>query len=208
MKSYLEEIFSDKFTIKRVNKQGTLLVYKNDVKTSIYIGWTNLGQSISVDSVIGLRYFKEIEELVKPILKEFNIVYPSFGNVESTYNCFKRCSKNEISKDDSIGLKRILDEVSKNILKIEEECFSLTESINDLEFYITKLDDEKISEFLSNPVLIRKYAISYLVNQDDKELSSMVSEYESAILSYPQIFANHDKALLALDKTLKRWYPA
>lgn len=204
MKSYLEEIFSDKFNIKRVTKQGGLLAYKKDSNTSIFIGWTNLGQTISIDSIIGLRYFPKIEELIRPILKEYNIVYPSFGNIDSTYNYFIRCSKNEIDKDDVIKIRQLLNEVYENIGIIEKECFSITETLSDLESYVVNLNEEKLSEFLCNPVLIRKYAINYLVNQDDKNLSSMVREYENAIISYPQIFANHDKALLALHSILKK----
>lgn len=208
MKSYLEEIFSNKFNIIRVNKQGSLLTYKDDINTSVYIGWTNLGQSITIDSIIGLRYFEKIEKAVRPILKENEINYPSFGNIESTYNYFVRCSKNEVEKDDNGGIRELLYEVDETIKNIEEDCFNITETITDLKNYIKDFNEEELSEFLCNPVLIRKYAINYLIDQDDNDLCSMVSEYESAIKSYPQIFANHDKALLALDKHLKNNHPA
>lgn len=197
MKEQIEEIFGEAYLIDSLQKDGIVLVRKESLNPSgIYVGWTNSFESLKFDAVVGLVRFNTVEDLLDPILKKFGISYTSYGNWASTLNSFVRVDQ-EVKKNDKQDLNQALRFIKEKVIEIEGSFFNPLSTLGKVSKYLSSLNEDQLSEKVTNPVLIRKFVIDSLAgNIKDYKLhcDSIVNEYIEAEKIYPHIFKNHDKA--------------
>lgn len=194
----LLEEFGGSYLLNTITRKEAILNSITNSSISIMIGWTNLGLSISLDSVIGLKYFEEVESVMTNVIKESGLQTNYFGGKQNTINIFERIEKNEIRRDEKSDFRLGIQRIRKTVQDKIETKLACLDSIQDLALYVNGLNEVQLSEFLTNPTLIRKLAINKLANNTYKiedEVEKIKKQYQDAENNYPNIFKNYNKAI-------------
>ncbi|MFH6985243.1 hypothetical protein [Marinoscillum luteum] len=198
MEEVIKEIFSGTYHIENLKKDGVVLVNETTENPSaVFIGWTNSFQSMKFDAAIGLLRFDSVENLLRPILKKLQISYPDFGGWTSTLTLFERVELPEFDKNNIEMLTEQFSTIKEQLKGIERDFFDKLISLGAVSEYLGTLNEEQLSERVTNPVLVRKLVIDTLSgNVADLKgtCNKIANEYEEAEKMYPQIFNNHNKA--------------
>ncbi len=205
LKDILKNSFEDSFQIGRINKQEAILTSKSNEANSIIIGWTSLGLSLTFDSVIGLKYYAEVESIMTSVINKSQIQVNYFGKQQSTINVFKRLERTEINYKDSDEIKKEICKIKKVVKDEIEPIWDKLDSVQKLANHVNRLNDAELSEFLSNPTLIRKLAINRLADKAyriEDEIKRIKKEYSDAENQYPKVFNNYSNAINVLEKQL------
>ena len=206
LKDILQEEFETSYQINKINKQEAILTSKSNAANSIMIGWTNLGLSISFDSVIGLKNYREVETIMTKVVKESQIQINCFGKTQNTINIFRKIEKNETNYINNDNLRVQIQKIKRIVEDEIESTFDKVSSVQKLAQHVNTLNEKEISEFLSNPTLIRKLAINIVADKEfriDNEVNRIKGEYHDAEIQYPEVFKNYTNAIEIFDKLIK-----
>jgi hypothetical protein len=206
MEEVIKEVFGEAYSLESLQQDGFILIYKaSEIRSAIYVGWTNSFQSVKLDAVIGLMRFDNVENLIGPILRKFKISYTSYGNWPATLNWFVRIRGQEIKRDDVQNLRGELINIMDHVKNIEDNFFKRITSVAKASEYLSALTEEQLSEKVANPVLIRKFVVDCLagaVQNPEENRDKIIREYIEAEKLYPKIFKNHDKAVAEIFETI------
>lgn len=207
MEEIINKVFGDTYQIKNIKKEGVLLIKKESKSSkAIFISLTTTSYSINIDAVIGLYKNEKVEQLLAPVLKNNKIKYTHFGNWDCTLNKFIRYEGEEIAKENLGELELELKKLQSEFNDIEESFFAKYNTIENISVALKGLNEEQLSETVSNPVLIRRLVIDFLAGSTkdlESDCKSIVGEYKEAEELYPHIFKNHAEAARELCKVLK-----
>lgn len=207
MKDIINEIFGDTFEIKVKTNSLILEEKKAETPKAVYLEWTNNVGSLKFDVLIGLISNERIEKIVLPILEKYKINEKGYGVCNSTINKFVRLEEQEeIFINDLNSIKNHFEKIRNKIKDLLNPFFEKVTTIEGIHSYIKELNEEELSETLSNPVLIRKIVVNFLAGSiDDLELycNNVEDEYREAEKLYPDIFMNHAQATKELYQVLK-----
>jgi len=159
LKTVLTNKFENSYDLERINKFGALLNSKSNSTSFIFLDWSFVGFSVAINSIIGLKSYKEIDIIMNQIIKESEIQINYFGDKNCTVNIFKKFNSIEVDYKNQSELIAQIDLIESVIIKDIIPIFDKIEGLKELHDYIEQLNEKELSEFLTNPVLLRKLLI-------------------------------------------------
>lgn len=210
MENVINEIFSSAYQIKIESDGLTLEKKGSKIPAAIVIDWMSQAESIKLrKGFMALMRFDEVETILQPVLEEYQINKGLWGNWPSTINRIFEYSdinvsinKNsrEVDINNKDALREFFTNVKEGLKLVEKEFFNKFSSLKDVYEYMPSLDEEELSEFISNPVLLREMVIKVLCddNTDIDDLANSVMDEYNESEQY-----NHSDATQDLSEVLK-----
>jgi hypothetical protein len=190
----------------REDVQSFILIRKSEIKTDeIIFGYKTTASGFVLRKPLVKIYFSEVELSLSKLFEKYqiqntygqgtvNALADDLGNVDLV--------KLEIEIVDEKSFNVVASEILNVVKNVELIFFSTYLALTDVNNSLQKMNEDKISIFLSGIVGIKLPYIKKLVGSLDfkQELAVRAKFYSEEVFKYPQYFKDHDKVFNELFK--------
>jgi hypothetical protein len=172
-------------------------------KEKIIIGYRGYPDSYVIYTPTVDIYFNEVENIINPLLDEFNI-QNRYGNTTIQKSLIKiegvDYSKLETEINNQSTFDMVTDEINKIISLGAMPFFEKYTSLKTVNEDLTEMSEDELSNFISGIIGVKLPLIKKLTYSSDfkTELLERNAFYIGEAFKYPQYFKDHEKVFDAL----------
>ena len=207
MTEYFKKHLGDEYDF--ILENDGVYIYKKSTNICVVVGWINWHPEIQFRSkCIILRRIDEVENILQPILKKYNIAQAHYNDFVGTIHEFIDLSKyDDFSSKINIENEFETEGIFKKLFELIESRIDpiQNESISDVFLKAENMTIEEMVDFINQPLALRRMIFKYLTNSSDfEEFSENYISSAEKKAKQKESFRNFDKASRELYGVLKQ----